>query len=67
MKKWRERVGIEPTADVISARRPDLKSGGPTSDPSAPVQGYYNGTGRKIEGFHSSTAKMVSQLSPAPV
>ena len=26
-------------ADVISARRPDLKSGGPTSDPSAPVIG----------------------------
>ena len=33
-KTWRKREGIEPTRD-ISASRPDLKSGGATSAPSA--------------------------------
>ena len=36
-KDWRKREGIEPTGDV-SASRPDLKSGGATSAPSASVQ-----------------------------
>ena len=35
-KAWRKREGIEPTGDV-SASRPDLKSGGATSAPSASV------------------------------
>lgn len=35
-KDWRKREGIEPTGDV-SASRPDLKSGGATSAPSASV------------------------------
>src|SRR5512139_518555 len=35
-RKWRKREGIEPTGD-ISASRPDLKSGGATSAPSASV------------------------------
>ncbi len=35
-KEWRKREGIEPTGD-ISASRPDLKSGGATSAPSASV------------------------------
>ncbi len=34
---WRKREGIEPTGD-ISASRPDLKSGGATSAPSASVR-----------------------------
>lgn len=33
-KDWRKREGIEPTGD-IAASRPDLKSGGATSAPSA--------------------------------
>lgn len=33
---WRKREGIEPTGD-IAASRPDLKSGGATSAPSASV------------------------------
>src|SRR4030067_3234412 len=36
-KTWRKREGIEPTGD-ISASRPDLKSGGATSAPSASVE-----------------------------
>jgi len=35
---WRKREGIEPTGDV-SASRPDLKSGGATSAPSASFHG----------------------------
>lgn len=34
---WRKREGIEPTGD-IAASRPDLKSGGATSAPSASVR-----------------------------
>ena len=39
LKTWRKREGIEPTGD-ISASRPDLKSGGATSAPSASVMNY---------------------------
>ena len=35
---WRKREGIEPSGD-IAASRPDLKSGGATSAPSASVRG----------------------------
>jgi len=37
-ESWRKREGIEPTGDV-SASRPDLKSGGATSAPSASFHG----------------------------
>ena len=37
-KEWRKREGIEPSED-IAASRPDLKSGGATSAPSASVRG----------------------------
>src|SRR4030065_416424 len=37
-REWRKREGIEPSGD-IAASRPDLKSGGATSAPSASVRG----------------------------
>ena len=41
---WRERVGIEPTPDVISARQKDLKSSEPTRTRSLPI----NFTSRRL-------------------
>jgi len=38
-KGWRKREGIEPPGD-IAASRPDLKSGGATSAPSASVSAF---------------------------
>ena len=62
---WRKREGIEPSED-ISASRPDLKSGGATSAPSASV--VREPIPRRGKGFTSASSlpwRAVSSTCPS--